>query len=138
MIANEIDVVNGKFGSKDVPIVVGKTQIKTFEAAGFPWECKMVKCPGLSADGFISNNDINLMANCFEVDFSKDDCLQIHAAPRFRQFAFDKAENRTIKVVSLFDYSIYGATSYVYLLFNKFEMQQFKFWYFCTLSENKV
>lgn len=122
LIANDIDDFYGKFGSKDVPLVVDKKKIKKFEAAGFPWEINTVKCPSMSADGFISNH-INLVATYFEVDFSKDDCLWIHVAPRFWKFPFNKAENQPIKVANLFDDSIYWATTYVWLVFKKFEIQ---------------
>ncbi len=120
MIANDIDVFYEKFGFKDVPLIMDKNQIKKFETAGFYLEINKVKCPSLSADGFTSNDDINLIATFFDVDFSKDDCLQIHAAPRLWQFAFDKAKNQTIKVTNFFDYSIDGATMYVCLLVKTF------------------
>ena len=40
-----------------------------------------MKCCSLSDAEFLVKNDINLTASCFEVDFSKDKCFQIHASP---------------------------------------------------------
>ena len=53
--------------------------------------------------------------------------LTSRSRPISWQFDFDKAQKQTIKVASLFDYSIYRASTYVCPLFKKFEMQQLKF-----------
>ena len=90
-------------------------------------ELNTVKCWSLSPSGFLENNDINVTASCFEVDFSfsKDQCLTLHASPCFWEFVFEKPENRVIKVADSFDLTEYKATTSIRLAFKKFEMQQF-------------
>ena len=77
--------------------------------------------------GFLANNNINVTALCFEVDFTKDDLFFIKASPQFWQFVLSENKHRTIKVVDSFDYRKYGATTCVRLAFKAFEMQHFKF-----------
>jgi hypothetical protein len=99
--------------------------IKKNEVVGLLMELNTVKCLSLSPSGFLENNDINVTAFCFEVDFSKDQCLTLHASPCFWEFVFEKPENRMIKVADSFDLTKYTATTSIRLAFKKYEMQQF-------------
>ena len=85
-----------------------------------------MKCYSWSAAGFIANNDINLTATCFKVDFPND-IFRVHASPYFWEFAFSTLANRTIQVVDSYDRSKYTSTTCIHLAFKAFEMQQFKF-----------
>jgi len=110
LVANDIDVFYGPFATATDSMVVDFHDIKKHEVTGF-WELNTVKCHSLSAWGFLNNNDLNVTASCFEVDFTTDQLLTIKASPRFWEFVFSAKEERTIKVVDSFDYSRYGATT---------------------------
>ena len=67
LTANDIDVYHGRITDENAPFVVDFLNIKKFEVDGLFWELNTVKCRSLSASGFLSNNDINFTASCFEV-----------------------------------------------------------------------
>ena len=76
LIANDIDVYHGPSNEdKNATFDVDVHEIMKCKVHGLPWELNMMKCHHLSAEGFLANNDISLIATCFEVDFSKDNCL---------------------------------------------------------------
>ena len=58
----------------------------------------------------LANNDINVTACCFDVDFSKDELVSIHAATCFWEFLFQNKTKRMIRVANPYDTSDYGAT----------------------------
>ena len=76
LIASDIDAYHEPSNEdENATFDVDFHEIKKCKAHGLPWELNMVKCCCLSAAGFLTNNTINLTATCFEVDFSKDNCL---------------------------------------------------------------
>ena len=77
--------------------------------------------------GFLRNNDFNITASCFDVDFTTDTLFAIHTLPSFCEFVFEKPENRAICVVNTFKNDEYGATSYIRLAFTAYQMKQFCF-----------
>ena len=115
-IENDKDVYHGPTTNHEsAPFVVDFHEIKKYKVEGLSEELNMVKCHSLSAMGFLANNDINLTATCFEVDFSKDNW----------QFLFSRAGDRSIQVMDSYYYSHYSATTCVCMAFKKVEMQQF-------------
>ena len=124
--ANDIDVYHGR-QSNDGKFVVDFSGIKKYPVSSLFLELNTVKCQSWSAAGFLSNNDINLTASCFDIDLTRGDkWLHIHASPRFWKFLFSTCSDRTIEVVDTYDYSKYNATTCVRMAFKGFEMQNFK------------
>lgn len=87
-------------------------------------EVNTIKCSNLSPETFLANNDINVTACCFDVDFSRADenLVAIHALPCFWQFIFEQNSNRQLRVVKLYDTSEYEATTLVRMAFKGFEL----------------
>jgi hypothetical protein len=128
LVANDIDVYHEQYSDElDLPLNVDLHAIKKINVVGLPYELNMVKCFSIRSAGFLENNDNNITGSCFEIEFSRDKVLTLHASPCFWQFVFEKPENRVIKVANTFAYSIYKVTTAIRLAFKKYEMQQFKF-----------
>lgn len=73
LITNYIDVNNGPSNDyKNATFNVDFHEIKKCKVDGLQWELNTVNCNCLSDEGFHANNDINLTASCFEVNFSKN------------------------------------------------------------------
>ena len=53
--------------------------IEKSEVVGLLLELNTVACANLCSTGFLSNNDLNITALCFEADFSTDSLFTIHA-----------------------------------------------------------
>ena len=93
---------------KTQKFVVDFSGIKKYPVSSLFLELNTVKCQSCSAAGFLSNNDINLTASCFDIDLTRDKLLiHIHASPRFWKFLFSTCSDRTIEVVDNYDYSKY-------------------------------
>lgn len=123
--ANDIDVYHGH-QSNDGKFVVDFSGIKKYPVSSLFLELNTVKCQSWSAAGFLSNNDINLTASCFDIDLTRDKWLHVHASPRFWKFLFSTCSDRTIEVVDTYDYSKYTATTCVRMAFKHFHMPNFK------------
>lgn len=57
---------------KIVPILIVfnlRIRILKYTITGLPWEMNTVTCYNLSADEFLMNNDLNITATCFWVDY---------------------------------------------------------------------
>ena len=59
---------------------------------------------------------------CFDVDFSKDELVSIHAAPCFWEFLFQNKTKRMIRVANPYDTSDYGATTLVRIAYKAFDL----------------
>ena len=127
LIANDIDIYHGPFCDENAPFHVDLHGIEKAFNRSLLKELNTVKCFSWSCSGFLANNDINITASCFEIDFSKDECFTIHASPCFWEFVFGDAKNRTIQVVDTFEWDKYNATTCIRLAFKAFEMTQFNF-----------
>jgi hypothetical protein len=105
-------------------LIVDLSCINYQQIGSISLEVNTIKCSNLSPDTFLANNDINVTACCFDVDFSSadDNLVSIHALPCFWQFIFEKSANRKLRVVKPYDTSEYEATTLVRMAFKAFEL----------------
>ena len=112
--ANDIDVFHGAFTvNEDKDLRVKLDKISKNKVDGFSWEINTVECDNLSAHSFLKNNDLNITACCFHVDFATDGLFSIHASPCFWQFLFQNYAERKILTINQFNSSNYGANTCV-------------------------
>ena len=121
--ANDIDVYHGSFTSvAGTSMSVHLDQIDYTKIDGLEWEVNTVRCDRLSAENFLANNDINVTASCFHVDFTKDELFSIHASPCFWEFVFQKNTDRRITTVYSLDADKYEATTCVRIAYKAFQL----------------
>ena len=121
--ANDVDIYHGAFTTEPgTSMVVHKDQIEYKVVEHFHWEINTVKCGLLSADNFLANNDLNITASCFHVNFASDQLFSLHALACFWEFVFQKEDSRIIKTAKMFDSGEYGARTFVRIAFKAFEM----------------
>ena len=84
LTANDIDVYFGSFTcDPGTSMCVNMHRIEYKKVDNLPWEINTVQCENLNAENFLQNNDLNITASCFHVDFSCDNLFSIHALPCF-------------------------------------------------------
>lgn len=123
--ANDIDVYHGSFiDEADCKLIVDLHCIDYQNIDSVDWEVNTIKCSNLSTDTLLANNDINVTACCFDVDFSREGniLVSIHALPCFWQFIFERSENRKLRVVKPYDTAEYQATTLVRMAFKAFQL----------------
>ena len=78
---------------------VNLNAIKYLKVEGVPVEVNTVECDNLSPSTFLANNDLNITASCFHVNFgtADDKLFSIHASPQFWTILFQKHADRVIK-----------------------------------------
>eukprot|EP00986_Skeletonema_menzelii_P014343 scaffold9453_cov75-Skeletonema_menzelii.AAC.1 len=123
LTANDIDVYFGDFTEDfDSKLIVDLNCIRYTKVDSITLEVNTIKCSNLSPQAMLANNDINVTACCFHVDFSKDELVSIHASPCFWEFLFQNKTKRTIRVVKPYDTLEYGATTLVRLAYKAFDL----------------
>ena len=80
-------------------------------------------CNNLNTDNFLANNDINITASCFHVNFANDNLFSVHAAPAFWVFLLGKEASPKVITAKPYVAASYGATTCVRIAFKAFEMQ---------------
>ena len=117
-----MDVYFGDF-AEDVnsKLIVDLNCIRYTKVDSISLEVNTIKCSNLSPRAMLTNNDINVTACCFDVDFSKEELISIHAAPCFGEFLFQSKTNRVIRVAKPYDTSDYEATL-VRIAFKAFDL----------------
>ena len=104
--------------------------IKYHKVNGVSLEVNTVECYNLSPSTFLANNDLNVTASCFHVDFSapaNSNLFTIHASPQFWTLLFQKRADRVIRPMNTFNVDGYGAITCVRIAFKAFEMPAFNF-----------
>lgn len=128
LTANDIDVYFGSFTcDPGTSMCVNMHRIEYKKVDNLPWEINTVQCENLSAENFLQNNDLNITASCFHVDFSSDNLFSIHASPCFWEFVFKKMAEKVIKPVNMRNQGGYGATTCVRMAYKAYQMRDFQF-----------
>lgn len=99
-IAKDIDVYHGSFGDGQL-IVIKDCIAYTENVSGLDLPINTVKCSNLSAESFLSNNDLNITASCLRVKF-EDGALQssLHVRPHLWKLLFSSFGDKRIEVIN--------------------------------------
>lgn len=126
---NDIDAYHGTFTEdENAEIRINRGAIKYYKVDGLALEINTVECSNLSPDTFLANNDLNVTASCFYVNFTADELFTIRASPQFWTLLFQSKDNRKIEPIDTFNAAEkYDATTAIRMAFKAYQMKWLSF-----------
>ena len=127
LLSNDVDVFHGEFTRDPMKCLeVNMSKIKKFAVEEVSRKVNTVECDNLNPSTFLANNDVNIMASCFLVEFSSGECVvKIRASSCFWTFMFQDHYDRKIQPVYTINIEGYEGTTCIRISFNEFEMDDY-------------